>query len=296
MHPQVEKVLVKRCYVSIFNADQNLVQNFSIQKSRGSGDFLIQFICFAWNSKSLVAEVYIEFNEQVYNTIIHSRFAELGACSIDIMTFQHNDGNHSAASALNRVRTVAKTEGFVEVVKGSCNPKLLAKADELLAAERQAKGNTEFDEKTQAAIKLSMEMTEEIKTNMATKEGLSHLEEITQTTSDEIKSSVSEINEKMNSYQIAFSNQAVTIANLNESLIINDRKMMNLERQNESQRFIIAKLNDDMRKKEQLILHLTQQNQALLQSQGDRAGDIINQIKTLLAEQQEAARKRKHDD
>jgi len=182
------------------------------------------------------------------------------------------------------------------VVKGTCNPKLLAKADELLAAERQVKGNAEFDEKTQAAIKLSMEMTEEIKTNMATKEGLSHLEEITQTTSDEIKSSVSEINEKMKSYQIAFSNQAVTIANLNESLIINDRKMMNLEKQNESQRFIIAKLNDDMRKKEQLILHLTQQNQALLQSQGDRAGDIIDQIKTLLAEQQEATRKRKHDE
>jgi hypothetical protein len=44
------------------------------------------------------------------------------------MTFSNNDGNHSAASALNRVRTVAESECFTEVVRGTCNPKLLAKA------------------------------------------------------------------------------------------------------------------------------------------------------------------------
>jgi hypothetical protein len=323
MHLQVEKVYVKRCYVSMYNAQQNSVENLSIPKSRGAGDFSMQFALFAWNPETLVAEGFLDFNDQIYTTTIHDRLAELGARSIDIMTFQNNDGNHSAASALNRVRTVAKSQGFVEKVRGSCNPKLLEKADELLAAEKMGK-NVEFDEKTQAAIKMSLEMTEVIKSNMATKEGLSHLEEITQNTSDEIKSSVSEINDKMSSYQIALANQAVmidrhqetitaqqnSIANLNDSLISNDRKMMNLEKQNESQRFIIAKLNEEMRKKDQhttqlnttieqknqLILQLTQQNQAFLQSQGNNNQETLDQFKTLLAEFQETARKRKHDE
>ena len=308
MHPQVEKILVKRCYVSFFNADETLVENFSIPKSRGPGNFSIPFQNFAWNADTLVAEGFLEFNDQVYTTTIHERLAELGARSIAVMTFQNNDNNHSAASALNRVRTVAKSDGFVSVVRGTCNAKLLAKADELLAEEKQEK-NAEFDEKTQAAMKLSLEMTEEIKSNMATKEGLSHLESITQLKADELKTSFVEMDAKMQSnYKTTITGQAAIIseqtgiinsqqkanAELNESLIINDRKMMNLERQNESQRFIIAKLNAERDQMTKEIKELTKDNLALHSSQG-AAAVTLNQFRELLAEFQ-TDRKRKHND
>jgi hypothetical protein len=52
---------------------------------------------------------------------------------------------------------VAKSEGFVEVVRGECSTKLLKKADELAEAEvSAAEMECEFAEKTQAALQLSI--------------------------------------------------------------------------------------------------------------------------------------------
>lgn len=306
----MEKINVKRCYVSMYNAEQNLVENFSIPKSRGAGDFSIQFALFAWNPETLVAEGFLDFNDQIWTTTIHNRLAELGARSIDIMTFQNNDNNHSAASAMNRVRSVAHSEGFKSVSQGTCNPKLAAKAEELRAEEKQTK-TAEFDEKTQAAIKLSLEVAEEIKSNMATKDGLTHLEEITQTKSDEIKSSFVEMKDRINNdYQVTLANQAVTINKheetieaLNQSIVANDRKMMGLETQIVSQRFIINKLNSEARQKEQQIAQLNatieQKNQNILRMTNrgtcEEYRSILDQVKALLEENQ-ACKKRKHDE
>ena len=309
----------------MFNVDWDLVNNFTIPSQH------IEYMHFALNKATGVAEVYMEFEKQVMTNTIKERLSEYGASSINLMTFQHNDGNHSAASALNRVRTVAKSEGFVEVVKGSCNPRLLAKANELMAMEKKPE-DAEFDEKTQAALKMSLG---EIKDAMATKEGLSHLEEITQLKSDEINSSLVEIKKTIqdktrDDYQITLANQAVTIdqqrqtinaqqetiAKLNESLLINDRKTMLLEKQNEGQRFIIAKLNSELRQKDekieqlrvgseqknQLILQLTQQNQTLLQSHGGiarRNGDnavTMDQIRKLFEEFHAGVKRKREDD
>ncbi len=289
----------------MFNVDKELASNFSVPT------YDMQYLYLAYNEAG-VAELYVEFEKQIWTKTIKDKLAELGARSVNGMTFQHNDGNHSAASALNRVRKVAKSQGFTEVVRGACNAKLLAKADELLAAEKQDKVS-EFDEKTQAAIKLSLEMTEEIKSNMATKEDLSHLEEI----SDEIKSSVMEMKENIQvDYKDYIAKQAMTIvrqddmiaslqesnSKLNECLVINDRKTMLQEKQIESQRYIIAKLNEDIRKREQQTAQLNatieQKNQVILRltDQGTARGeDILQQIQALLAEAQEG-RKRKHDE
>lgn len=307
----------------MFNADQNLVTNFSIPKPRGPGDFSIQFLCFAWNPETFVSEAFIELNEQVHTTVIHDRLKELGASSINIMTFQHNDNNHSAASALNRVISTAKSEGFREVVRGNCNPKLASKLDEIQAKERAEKQarNAEFDEKTQAAIKMSLG---EIKDSMATKNEISHLEEVTQTKSDEIKSSFVEMKEAIKvDYKETITRQAVTItdqtdiitslrdanAKLNEAIINNDRKMMNLENRNESlenrnesQRYIIAKLNAEMKHKEQQIAErnaiIEAKNQTILrltdQGTSTECKAVIDQMKEVLAEFQ-ACKKRKHD-
>jgi hypothetical protein len=300
----------KRYYASMYNVDQNLLSKF-IAPNHDT-----QYTHYSYNEETGVAEVYMEFEKQVYTNSIKYNLAGLGARSINGMTFQNNDSNHSAASALNRVRAVAKSEGFIGVVHGTCNPKLLAKADELLAAEKQGK-DAEFDEKTHAVLKLSLENTEEIKSTMATKEGLSHLENITQIKADEIKTSFMQMNAKMQSdYKITITGQAVIIsdqtgiinsqqkanAELNESIIINDRKMMNLERHNDSQRFIIAKLNTDrdnmtkeVKDKDQIILQLTKDNLTLRSSQGSGGAVTVDQLWEVMSTFH-GERKRKHDE
>ena len=161
---QESNVKMKRCYTLIFNAGQSL-ENVTAN----------QFLLLVHNEETGVAECFMEFSEQVRTNTVRDKVAELGAFCINVATFQKNDGNFSAASALNRVRDVVKSDGFVEVVRGTCTARLMKKADELAAIEaeklRQAAGK-EFDEKTAAAIKLSLEETKEsmsqVQENMAT--------------------------------------------------------------------------------------------------------------------------------
>ena len=256
-------MLLKRCYVSMYNADQNLVQNFTIPKSRGTAEFSILFQHFAWNEQTLAAEAFLELNKQVYNTAIHDRLAELGARTITVMTFQNNDNNHSAASALNRVIAVSKTDGFKSVVRGECNPRLAEKAREMMEAEKKPE-SAEFDEKTKAVLLMSLE-------NMATKEGLSHLEE----KSDGIQSSVDDMKETIiKDYQGTIASQKVTIDRMHESMMINDRKTMELEKKNETQSSMIAKLNADKAKSDRDIAKLN----ADLNSEKDNAAKSIAKL------------------
>jgi hypothetical protein len=137
----------------------------------------------------------MEFNDQTTTNVIKDKFVELGAGSPCVMAFPRNDGDKTAASALQRVLSLSKSDGYIEVVRGECNAKLLKKANELAEADAAAAElHHEFSEKTQAAIQLSLEDlsqtttqivsgVSEITVQMATKEGLFlqqlHLEKIT---------------------------------------------------------------------------------------------------------------------
>ena len=252
----------------------------------------------------------MEFNEQVYTTTIHDRLAELGARSISVTTFQHNDGNHSAASALNRVLTAAESDGFKKVMRGSCNPRLTEKLMELQAEERakeQAK-NGEFDEKTQAAIKMSLG---DIKNSMATKEEISHLEEVTQTKSDEIKlsvetksdeikTSVVEMNEKIdNNYQIALANQALTISDQGvtikkhqETIAKQLNNIASLNKNVKDQQKNISSLNENLVNSDRKILNLEKDKNDL--KAANESQRYI--IKKLNAERDQTARELKEKD
>ena len=315
----------------MYNADQNLVENFSIPRPRKDRDFSIQFQLFAWNPETLVCELFIEFNEQVSTTIIHDRLAELGARSISIVTFP-KDNDKSATSALNRVVTAAKSEGFVEVVRGSCNPTLSKKVEEMQANEKAKKQATEaeFDEKTQATLKRSLGEL---------KGGISHLEtksdEIkssVETKSDEIKSSFAEMKEEIKiDYKVTINGQAVTIKKHEETItkqqknIANkDRQIFDLEDKNKKQRHQIAKLNAErdqnaaklnterdrnareLREKNQQIAQLNatieSKNQAIFSFSGQTHQITYTEFKAVLEETKEVlaelkeCKKRKRDD
>jgi hypothetical protein len=302
----------------MFNVGQDLLANLTFPNQQ------IEYTHFAYNEETGVGEVYVEFDKQVWTNTIKDRLAELGVRSITVTTFQNNDGNHSAASALNRVISVSKNDGFKAVVRGECNPRLAAKLEELQAAEKAEKlaKNAEFDEKTHFAVRLSLG---EIKEGMATKEGLCHLEEVTQSNAEEIRSTFTKIDE---SYKETIIRQSAIIEALKDAndklhdsndklhhhITTIDRKMMDRDERINNQTYAISKLNEDVRRKAEKIdyLHtvIEKKNQVILTvtskrnagtygsshaSEASTDRDLLDQIKVLLAEAQEG-RKRKHGD
>lgn len=248
-----------------------------------------------------------------------------------IVTFP-KDNDKSATSALNRVVTAAKSEGFVEVVRGSCNPTLSKKVEEMQANEKAKKQATEaeFDEKTQATLKRSLGEL---------KGGISHLEtksdEIkssVETKSDEIKSSFAEMKEEIKiDYKVTINGQAVTIKKHEETItkqqknIANkDRQIFDLEDKNKKQRHQIAKLNAErdqnaaklnterdrnareLREKNQQIAQLNatieSKNQAIFSFSGQTHQITYTEFKAVLEETKEVlaelkeCKKRKRDD
>ena len=195
----------------------------------------------------------MEFQDTIWSNNLIDRLEELGATSVDMMTFQHNDGNQSAAGAYNRVRKVAANSGFILITSGTANPKLLAKADDLLEKEKQ-KASEEFDEKTQAAIKQSLA---EISEAMVTKDDLYSLGESSHKGFEEIK-------ERMKS-----DHEQIIVRNVKTfqefEKIINDQQQIinNLESKNHRQSCVLARLNQERDETARELKKLHEENHAL---------------------------------
>ena len=245
----------------MYNAFKENLEDFSLPKTRENGEMPTMFTQYALNETTGTAEGFMDFQEQVWSHQIQTQWEQLGAASVTVLTFQHNDGNHSAASALNRVTKLASSPGFKLITTGSCNPKLQAKAKELAEKEHvKLNTTTEFDEKTQAVIKQSLAVAERISESMVTKKELQDLGESSQRSSDELKCRVVEINEKITqdyedaikSQSAIISKQSVTISKLQSALEAKGKDMEakqkeidSLTKKNHSQSVIIAKLNTE---------------------------------------------------
>lgn len=115
-----------------------MLNNFKIHKSRNAGDVSLQYLFFAYNEITTLAEGILEFQEVIHPFRIQDHFESLGASCITVATFQCNDGNFSAASALNRVRKLESSPGFRTIFIGEFTSKLLAKAEQLMIDESQS--------------------------------------------------------------------------------------------------------------------------------------------------------------
>jgi hypothetical protein len=233
---------------------------FSFQKIRAYGDVPVLFSHYALNENTGTVEGFMEFQEPVWSHHIQAQWEQLGAASVTVLTFQHNDGNQSAASALNRVTKLACSPGFRLVQSGCCNPKLLAKANELAEKDQAKLTAPEFDEKTQAVIKQSLAVAERISESMVTKKELQDFGESSQKSSEELLCHVDEIKEKIakdyedhfrsqtvtiSSQSEMISKQSVTISKLQSALEAKGKDMDVLTKKNHSQSVIIARLNTE---------------------------------------------------
>jgi hypothetical protein len=161
---------VKRCYVSTFSATESILREFSLSKGNGRGGvgegvIPLVFSEFAFNEESRLTEGVMEFtSDKVHTSRVQSAFADLmglPSAYVNIGTFQKNDGDRSAAAAINMVRKMAKSPGFKLVVGnggGKCPAKLNDVAEKLREKTEQSERdayNRDFNEKLAAAMKQS---------------------------------------------------------------------------------------------------------------------------------------------
>lgn len=146
---------VKRYYVSCFNVDPVFADSFKFPKSKGSGEFTINYMFASLNKEATAGEFFFEFDEYVWEHKLMECFNKLGAGQVSIVTFQNMDANESASNALLRLHTQPKN---VVYERGTCPPALHAKLQAKLAehAKKTEAGARELDEKTQLAIKQSL--------------------------------------------------------------------------------------------------------------------------------------------
>ena len=112
----------------------------------------------AFDKEAWSGEFFIEFNECVYEHLLVECFKSQGAGQVTTSTFASNDADESAANALVCIMTSQKKYGD-GYTRGICNPVLYTKVhNKMEAAHKQEQlGAKEFDEKTSAAIKFSLE-------------------------------------------------------------------------------------------------------------------------------------------
>ena len=158
---QTNSVKVTRCFVACFNITPEFFHAFKFPKSKGGGVFGIKYMEAVFNKEAGSGEIFIEFDEYVWEHKLIECFESQGAGQVTTITFTHNDGGDSAGNALVRILLAQEKHGGYS--RGACPPALHAKA---IAKRTEAKqklqtvSQQEFDEKTAAAIRLSLDHIE----------------------------------------------------------------------------------------------------------------------------------------
>ena len=143
-----------------FNVTPDFASTFKFPKSNGKGEFSIKYMEAAFNKEAESGEFFIEFDEKIWEHKLIQSFQSQGAGQVTTTTFANNDGGESASNALLRIMTLQ--EKHTPFSRGTCPPALLAKvqAKRAEASRQQQASSQEFDEKTAAAIKQSLEAQE----------------------------------------------------------------------------------------------------------------------------------------
>ena len=154
---QTNSVKMSRYFVSCFNITPEFFNGFAFPKSKGGGVFGIKYMEAVFNKEAESGEIFIEFDEYVWEHKLIECFESQGAGQVTTITFANNDGGDSAGNALVRILLAQEKHGGYS--RGACPPALHAKA---MAKRTEAKqklqtvSQQEFDEKTAAAIRLSL--------------------------------------------------------------------------------------------------------------------------------------------
>jgi hypothetical protein len=144
--------------VSCFNVNPEFARNFKFMKSRGGDEFKILYMEAAFNKETGSGEFFMEFADKVRENKLVGSFKSQGAGQVVPVTFPHNDGDSSAVDALLRILAQQDETGYSytrgvlpDTLKNKIEAKKKAAAQQALLSSR------EFDEKTAAALKASLD-------------------------------------------------------------------------------------------------------------------------------------------
>ena len=145
-----------RYFISCFNITPEFFTSFQFPKSRGGDLFSIKYMEAVFNKEAESGEIFVEFVEAVLENKLVECFESQGAGQVTTITFA-NDRSDSAASALVRILLAQDKHGGYS--RGACSATLYKNA---MAKRTEAKqklqpvSQQDFDEKTAAAIRLSL--------------------------------------------------------------------------------------------------------------------------------------------
>lgn len=146
---------MSRYFVSCFNVTPEFASEFKFPKSRGGGEFGIKYMEAAFNKEAGSGEFFFEFEDYVWSNKLVELFYSKGAGQVSTITFANVDGGESASNALLRIISSQEKTG-IAYTRGTCPSTLLNRVQAKKAAAAQMSSG-EFEEKTVAAIKHSME-------------------------------------------------------------------------------------------------------------------------------------------
>lgn len=208
------------------------MQDFKFQKSKGSGEFTINYMYGAYNKEAEFGEFYMEFKEIVWEHKLAKQFNFMGAGQVNTITFQHNDGHESASDALLRVWLLGEKTGYHED-RGKCPETLMAKTNIKLEEYKKSTSKSEFDEKVQAALKASLDgiegKVEDIHVDVKdVKDEMRHVVADLRTENAYLKSEIKRVNllrdrleykvGKQTSYEHKYDNVVVELHNANKKI------------------------------------------------------------------------------
>lgn len=149
---------MSRYFVSCFNVTPEFFTSFKFPKSKGSGLFSVKYMEAVFNKEAESGEFFIEFDEYVWEHKLIECIQAQGAGQVTTITFANCDGNDSASSALVRILLAQEKHGGYSrgVCPAALHAKTMAKRTEA-KQKLQTASQQEFDEKTAAAIKLSLD-------------------------------------------------------------------------------------------------------------------------------------------
>ncbi len=155
---QEDSCKVSRYFLSCFNVNPEFARNFKFMKSRGGDEFKILYMEAAFNKETGSGEFFMEFADKVRENKLVGSFKSQGAGQVVPVTFPHNDGDSSAVDALLRILAQQDETGYSytrgvlpDTLKNKIEAKKKAAAQQALLSSR------EFDEKTAAALKASLD-------------------------------------------------------------------------------------------------------------------------------------------
>lgn len=106
----------------------------------------------AFDKEAECGEFYLEFGENIWEYKLVERFEAQGACQVNSVTFEHNDGHESASNALLRVLKTQEKTGLL-FTKGVRPAGLAKKVQEKLDnSKKDLMSMHEWDEKTKARL------------------------------------------------------------------------------------------------------------------------------------------------